>query len=695
MKKIIKFGFYIIVSLIAILSMYSLVNAQTPVLCPEGYTCTLIQTQPVGCPAGYTCTVTNVPATVSDSSCYQFSVNLNLGSTGKDVQALQNRLMLKDFLSSAYVSGYFGVETKNAVMDYQKISGLPSTGFFGPLTRAKLNTECLSNPYQSTTTAQSVTISAYIVDAFSDKVGVWKNFSAGPGNVNKNPNDWHFSVVLNSPQSKIVKSISIKSDVYGEGWSTSNDTTLLGRELYPIYVSAKGFENTAHNQTFSIGAGPVYFDLYAQPESTIFSGGTLIVQFTDGTEARATIPASNIRQTSVTSIVPVVPNKEYNFNVTFPTLGAILQVGQTYNIKWTSSEPLNSSYSVYLIGGKLGSTGSTYLGTAYTRGAGDSGVFAWTIPADIMTASNYQIQFSGNGVSGGNSESFSIANSSFQSKSIPSIVAVSGPSHLIAGQKGIWRVVANNTSKYSVIWADGTPISVNEGSGIPRDNEFTSDSTFSHIFTKAGTYYVQFFVKNDDGVVGAQGFKGLNIIVQDIVSVPNVDPTPLVTPTPIQDSVTINLDSANEDRVSGGFGLGAGYLNKNPNDWRFRVTLNTQQAKTIKSISIKSNNYGEGWSTSNDTTLLGRELYPIYVSAKGFESTVYNQTFSIGAGQNFFDLYAQPELNTFSGGTLIISFTDGTQVTATIPASDIKQSVPVTTSNTSSIWNSIKNLFNQ
>jgi peptidoglycan hydrolase-like protein with peptidoglycan-binding domain len=81
-----------------------------------------------------------------------FNTNLTVGSTGADVSALQSWLISKGFSipsisSGAATPGYFGSQTKAAVVAYQASVGLPSTGFVGPLTRGILNgTSAASTP---------------------------------------------------------------------------------------------------------------------------------------------------------------------------------------------------------------------------------------------------------------------------------------------------------------------------------------------------------------------------------------------------------------------------------------------------------------------------------------------------------------------------------------------------------------------
>ena len=73
-----------------------------------------------------------------------FNTNLTVGSTGADVSALQSFLISKGFAipaisSGAAAPGYFGSQTKSAVVAYQASVNLPNTGFVGPLTRGILN----------------------------------------------------------------------------------------------------------------------------------------------------------------------------------------------------------------------------------------------------------------------------------------------------------------------------------------------------------------------------------------------------------------------------------------------------------------------------------------------------------------------------------------------------------------------------
>lgn len=67
-----------------------------------------------------------------------FGRDLEVGASGADVTALQELLIGQGYSIPAGATGFFGGQTKTAVMEYQKKNGLPSTGFFGPKTRAHI-----------------------------------------------------------------------------------------------------------------------------------------------------------------------------------------------------------------------------------------------------------------------------------------------------------------------------------------------------------------------------------------------------------------------------------------------------------------------------------------------------------------------------------------------------------------------------
>ncbi len=81
---------------------------------------------------------------VASAQEYAFSKNLTVGTVGDDVAQLQSWLIGNGFdiaaVSSGKVAkGYFGEQTRQALKRFQESEGLPGTGYFGPLSRARLH----------------------------------------------------------------------------------------------------------------------------------------------------------------------------------------------------------------------------------------------------------------------------------------------------------------------------------------------------------------------------------------------------------------------------------------------------------------------------------------------------------------------------------------------------------------------------
>ncbi|MDD5165278.1 MAG: PKD domain-containing protein [Candidatus Pacebacteria bacterium] len=80
---------------------------------------------------------------------FVFSNDLSVGSSGSDVTNLQTWLISNGFdipsvSSGVAVKGYFGSQTKLALIRYQLSLGFPAFGYFGPMTRGYINGH--SNP---------------------------------------------------------------------------------------------------------------------------------------------------------------------------------------------------------------------------------------------------------------------------------------------------------------------------------------------------------------------------------------------------------------------------------------------------------------------------------------------------------------------------------------------------------------------
>ncbi len=83
-------------------------------------------------------------ASVVGAQNFTFLNNLSVGASSSDVVNLQTWLISNGYdipaLSSGVAfHGYFGSQTKTALMKYQFSNGIPNTGYFGPMTRGRMN----------------------------------------------------------------------------------------------------------------------------------------------------------------------------------------------------------------------------------------------------------------------------------------------------------------------------------------------------------------------------------------------------------------------------------------------------------------------------------------------------------------------------------------------------------------------------
>jgi hypothetical protein len=80
--------------------------------------------------------ITTPTGQVLGVSIFNFSRNLKFGMTGNDVTELQKILIAGGYLQILVPTKFFGKLTEKALMKWQKQNKLPSTGYFGQLSRA-------------------------------------------------------------------------------------------------------------------------------------------------------------------------------------------------------------------------------------------------------------------------------------------------------------------------------------------------------------------------------------------------------------------------------------------------------------------------------------------------------------------------------------------------------------------------------
>ena len=164
----------------------------------------------------------------SASTAASITSDLTIGSTGAQVSALQSALVSQGHLvmPSGVAMGYFGSLTKAAVQKWQAANGVPSTGYFGPLSRAKYNTSA-----GATGTVPGTTVGS--------TAGITTPGAEGTITVTKNPNPASGTKLYEADGKRAVLGIKIEakgSDMKIERVKVDMDhvtgTTLADQNFY-------------------------------------------------------------------------------------------------------------------------------------------------------------------------------------------------------------------------------------------------------------------------------------------------------------------------------------------------------------------------------------------------------------------------------------------------------------------------------
>jgi hypothetical protein len=116
---------------------------------------------------------TSSTTTGTTTSAYSFATDLTVGSKGADVTALQQLLISKgDLTVVSAPTGYFGAATQAALAKFQTANGItPAAGYFGPKTRAFVNSMNVSTTTTTTTTTGSLPAGCTTASGYSPTTG--------------------------------------------------------------------------------------------------------------------------------------------------------------------------------------------------------------------------------------------------------------------------------------------------------------------------------------------------------------------------------------------------------------------------------------------------------------------------------------------------------------------------------------------
>jgi sortase (surface protein transpeptidase) len=110
-------------------------------------------------------------ANVVPAGGFVFTRNLSIGAQGNDVSALQQFLIAGGYLKISTSTGYFGSATMAALGAWQASVGIfPQAGYFGPLSRAKINELAQSTSMNVTSTQRAIATTTIMVETTSPPV---------------------------------------------------------------------------------------------------------------------------------------------------------------------------------------------------------------------------------------------------------------------------------------------------------------------------------------------------------------------------------------------------------------------------------------------------------------------------------------------------------------------------------------------
>ncbi len=88
-----------------------------------------------------------MPGSSNLGSCNPFAIDMTLGRSGVEVTNLQNFLISRGHTIPAGATGFFGEQTRSALAQFQSQNAIsPAIGYFGQLTRGKVNALCAATP---------------------------------------------------------------------------------------------------------------------------------------------------------------------------------------------------------------------------------------------------------------------------------------------------------------------------------------------------------------------------------------------------------------------------------------------------------------------------------------------------------------------------------------------------------------------
>ncbi|MDD5068538.1 MAG: hypothetical protein PHS53_02365 [Candidatus Pacebacteria bacterium] len=231
---------------------------------------------------------------------------------------------------------------------------------------------------------------AILVSAYDPSTGITHKGLSGPMTVNQTR--------------PLISSIRPSSA------SAGSSVTIRGSNLAYVHdIQLTGTGNTSYaadNIPVDSGSGDGSRVTFTVPYIIASTGALLPAGTYDVTANSPYLGTSNALPFRITA-----PTTQCgSIRITYPSVtGSGVWAGGLYTLSWDGFDPCSASqsamFSIYLVGGPNGSNWSRFLGTVSVyRNSTDV-----VIPSDVPAGSGYEFQLSGPGVSGDNSNSFSIS----------------------------------------------------------------------------------------------------------------------------------------------------------------------------------------------------------------------------------------------------------------------------------------------
>ncbi len=412
---------------------------------------------------------------------FTFLNNLSVNSTGPDVSALQSWLVSNGYDIPAISSGtankgFFGLQTRMALMKYQYNNGIPNTGYFGSMTRGRLNGiyHLNNGPVISSVTGPTT----LAVGA----TGTWTISATDPRNGPLN-----YSVIWGDETRAVAAPSSGESALYKDFTQSTTFTHIYSNSgIYNIRFAVRDVTGKIANKSAIVNVGNV--------------AGSLRITSPNGGESWKIGTTQNITWTSPQYIratyadLKLVPSYQ-------PCTGQICPMGA---VSSNSAQSMMYPYHApYMIAQNISINQNSYSWNVGNY-IPEVTIMIYPVPESIVPAGQYLIQICETGTSNCESSDapFKIYSDSSANKA-PVINGIDAPTTLSINQIGTWTVRAsdpeNGQLSYSVDWGDVNYVQ-NAAIDTRAGSVYSQSTSFTHSYSEIGVYTIVFTVRDNLGL---------------------------------------------------------------------------------------------------------------------------------------------------------------------------------------------------